>query len=432
MWCRDEMRDPAVRIRGLRKQYRIGVAPGAFSYRTLRDAIADTLTSPFRGKAEDASYIWALDGVDLQIDAGEVVGLIGRNGAGKSTLLKILSRITRPTEGEADLFGRVGSLLEVGTGFHPELTGRENIYLNGAILGMRRDEIRRKFDDIVDFSGVAKFIDTSVRHYSSGMYVRLAFAVAAHLEPEILLVDEVLAVGDAAFQRQCLGKMQDVSRSGRTVIFVSHNMPAVTRLCSRALLLSAGRVVDDGAADAVVARYLASALGTSAERSWEAGSAPGNESVRVRSIRVVDDALDTVDTIDVRRQVGIEVTLEILGRTRAFVPMLSLLNDMGQPIFSALDTDPAWLKPRDPGVYRCTAWIPPNLLNEGLVMVTVTVVSFVPGGNAYRHAAITDAVAFQVTDAGEGGTARGDYTVVFPPTVRPLLEWSTVVSPRQP
>jgi lipopolysaccharide transport system ATP-binding protein len=421
---------PAIRVRGLRKQYRIGVAPGAFSYKTLRDAIADTLASPFRRENTTASYIWALDGVNLQIDAGEVVGLIGRNGAGKSTLLKILSRITRPTEGEADLFGRVGSLLEVGTGFHPELTGRENIYLNGAILGMRRDEIRRKFDDIVDFSGVAKFIDTSVRHYSSGMYVRLAFAVAAHLEPEILLVDEVLAVGDAAFQRQCLGKMEDVSRAGRTVIFVSHNMPAITRLCSRALLLSAGRIVDDGAADAVVARYLSSALGMTAERAWDMASAPGNESVRVRSVRVVDETMATVDTIDVRRQVGIELTLEILDQSHSFVPMLALVTDLGQPIFSALDTDPAWLQPRPPGVYRCIAWIPPNLLNEGMVVVSVTVVTFVSGGNAYRHASITDAVAFQVIDAGEGGTARGDYTLIFPATVRPLLEWSTTVSPR--
>ena len=416
----------AIRAEGLRKQYRIGSAKGAFRYQTLRDSIAEAIATPFkRSRAADA-HIWALDGVNLEVRPGEVLGLIGRNGAGKSTLLKILSRITRPTEGAADLLGRVGSLLEVGTGFHPELTGRENIYLNGAILGMRRTEIRRKFDDIVEFSGVAAFIDTPVRHYSSGMYVRLAFAVAAHLEPDILLVDEVLAVGDAAFQRQCLGKMQDVSRSGRTVVFVSHNMPAITRLCSRAVLLSSGRVSDDGPADLIVARYLASELGTATQRDWaDHQSAPGNEYVKLRRVRVVDEARQVIDSADIRRVVGIEIVFEILNQQDPFVPGITLTSGEGQPIFTAIDTDTRWRERQPRGIYTSIAWIPGNLLNEGMVSVSVALGTFAPGGKTVRQAQANEAVAFQVVDPGEGGTARGDYPGVWTAPVRPLLRWTT-------
>jgi lipopolysaccharide transport system ATP-binding protein len=239
------MPDTAIKIIGLGKQYRIGTR--AQKYDTLRDRIAALATAPFRrlaaGGLASTTTIWALRDISHEIKRGEVVGVIGGNGAGKSTLLKILSRITEPTEGEVEIHGRVGSLLEVGTGFHPDLTGRENIFLNGAILGMRRAEIQRKFADIVRFAEIDDFIDTPVRHYSSGMYVRLGFAVAAHMEPEILIVDEVLAVGDAQFQRKCLGKLDDVARSGRTVLFVSHNMAAIQRLCTSALLLQRGRLV---------------------------------------------------------------------------------------------------------------------------------------------------------------------------------------------
>jgi lipopolysaccharide transport system ATP-binding protein len=417
----------AIQTSGLRKRYQIGTASTAFKYGTLRDTIADAVAAPFKKRAaESANHIWALDGVDLQVNAGEVLGLIGRNGAGKSTLLKVLTRITRPTQGTADLFGRVGSLLEVGTGFHPELTGRENIFLNGAILGMRRSEITRKFDDIVDFSGVAKFIDTPVRHYSSGMYVRLAFAVAAHLEPEILLVDEVLAVGDAAFQRQCLGKMQDVSRSGRTVVFVSHNLPAITRLCSRAVLLSAGKVVDDGPADQIVARYLSSELGTATRREWkDQGVAPGNDAVRLRSVTVIDESGKIVESVDVRKSVGIEIRFDILEQKHRFVPGITLTSDQGQPIFTAIDTNPMWREPQPAGSYVSTAWIPGNLLNEGMVSVAVALGTLSPGGKTVRQAQANDAVAFQVVDPGEGGTARGDFAGVWTAPVRPLLRWTT-------
>ena len=271
------MNEIAINVEGLSKRYRIGARQE--SYKTLRDTITDAFTAPFRkrrqthkreGSEENPSvhgpgslpssnsYIWALKDVFLEVRQGEVVGIIGRNGAGKTTLLKIFSRITEPTEGYAEVWGRVGSLLEVGTGFHPELTGRENIYLNGAILGMKKEEIARRFDDIVAFSEIEKFLDTPVKRYSSGMYVRLAFAVAAHLEPEILLVDEVLAVGDAAFQKKCLGKMGNVVREGRTVLFVSHNMTAITSLCNRAIWLDGGSIREDGTSESVVSNYLAS------------------------------------------------------------------------------------------------------------------------------------------------------------------------------
>src|SRR5689334_23491071 len=248
---------PIIKVEGLGKQYRLGATTR--QYQTLRDSLARAARKPLdllRANGQSDMF-WALRDVDFEVAPGEVMGIIGRNGAGKSTLLKILSRITEPTTGRAELYGRVASLLEVGTGFHPELTGRENIYLNGAILGMTRPEIQRKFDEIVAFAELEKFLDTPVKRYSSGMYMRLAFSVAAHLDPEILVVDEVLAVGDAVFQKKCLGRMRDISTEGRTVLFVSHNMAAIRSLCSRSILLSGGRKVFDGAANECVDRYLA-------------------------------------------------------------------------------------------------------------------------------------------------------------------------------
>ena len=259
------MSDYSIRCEGLSKRYRIGVAPER--YKALRDVISDAAAAPFRrlrsasrnghGNSNgDSRHIWALDDVSFEITPGEVVGIIGRNGAGKSTLLKILSRITKPTRGHAEVRGRVGSTLEVGTGFHPELTGRENIFLNGAILGMRRAEIERKFDEIVTFAEVEKFLDTPVKHYSSGMYMRLAFGVAAHMETEVLLVDEVLAIGDAQFQKKCFARMSEIGRHGRTILFVSHNMSAVRSICKEALIIDKGRVVAQGEIDKTIDQYL--------------------------------------------------------------------------------------------------------------------------------------------------------------------------------
>ena len=250
----------AIVVDGLSKRYEIGELQA--SYGTLRDSVVKLLKGGVHQHGHHDEHVWALDDVSFELAEGEVLGLIGRNGAGKSTLLRVLTRITAPTKGTARIRGRMGSLLEVGTGFHPELTGRENVYLNGAILGMRRREITAKFDDIVDFSGTGRFVDTPVKRYSSGMYVRLAFAVAAFLEPEILLVDEVLAVGDAEFQRRCLGRMEDMGESGRTVVFVSHNMQTIAQLCDRAILLDGGRVIADGDSADVVAEYLQSGLGS--------------------------------------------------------------------------------------------------------------------------------------------------------------------------
>src|SRR2546427_12681936 len=290
----ERMGDIAIRVEGLSKRYCIGASQEP--YYTLRETLTESLARPFRqlwsffspngapATTPEASSIWALKDVSFDVTRGEVVGIIGRNGAGKSTLLKILSRITEPTEGRAKIHGRVGSLLEVGTGFHPELTGRENIYLNGAILGMKKAEIDRKFDEIVDFAEVDQFIDTPVKHYSSGMYLRLAFAVAAHLEPEILIVDEVLAAGVPAFQKQCLVKMGDVAKWGRTVLFVSHNMEAVQEFCGRTLLIESGSLRMDGVPDTVIFQYLASDENLQAE--WRSNDRSVDKDVLLTAVRV--------------------------------------------------------------------------------------------------------------------------------------------------
>src|SRR5439155_4099041 len=278
----------AISAEGLSKQYRIGQFRPA--YGTLRDSLVNSYRRLRTGHLhEPPQKIWALRDVSFEARDGEVLGIIGPNGAGKSTLLKILSRITTPTEGRAEIRGRVGSLLEVGTGFHPELTGRENIFLNGSILGMTRREIARNFDAIIEFSGVEKFIDTPVKRYSSGMYVRLAFSVAAHFEPEIMIVDEVLAVGDADFQRRSMGRMESIGDSGRTVIFVSHNLQGILQLCDRAILLEKGHVVRSGATPDVVAYYEQQTIGMGPEVAWtDPATAPGDELVRLESVRIVD------------------------------------------------------------------------------------------------------------------------------------------------
>jgi lipopolysaccharide transport system ATP-binding protein len=412
----------SIAAEGLGKQYRIGEFRAA--YDTLRDSIVRRTRSLTRGHRHRHEEIWALDDVSFDVEEGEVLGVIGRNGAGKSTLLKILTRITTPTRGRAEIRGRVGSLLEVGTGFHPELTGRENIYLNGAILGMKRREISGKFDDIVDFSGIGKFIDTPVKRYSSGMYVRLAFSVAAHLEPEILLVDEVLAVGDAEFQRRCLGRMEEYGTSGRTVLFVSHNMPAVSRLCDRVLLFRDGRLVLDGPSDDVVAHYLQTEAGVGSSRSWlDRATAPGNDLVRLRSVRVVDEDGNELNAADVRRPVGIEIGFDILREGDPVLPKIKLVDAHGDVAFNALDTRARWLEPSSTGEYTATAWIPGNLLNEGHFTVQVDIAS-TTGPKLKSHAAVREAVSFHVYDAGEGDTSRGSYGGTLQGPVRPMLEWT--------
>jgi len=356
--------DLAISVRGLCKSYVI--AREQQRHITLAEAILARLTNPFfRSRTET---FWALKDVSFDVHRGDVVGIIGRNGAGKSTLLKILSRITEPTRGEIDLYGHVGSLLEVGTGFHPELSGRENIFLNGAILGMTRAEIRRQFDAIVEFAGVEKFLETPVKRYSSGMYVRLAFAVAAHLNPEILVIDEVLAVGDAEFQKKCLGKMSDVARQGRTVLFVSHNMNAVQSLCSRCIWLQSGAVAGDGEARSVIPDYLAHGQ---EQTIWVADEAYGslkNEYFNPTRFELVDSELKTLARpVGADEKIGVLVEGDIETMHSALVVGFAIYSLDGQVMFWSQQTDehPDQWPVLEKGHNRLLAWLPCHFLNEG-------------------------------------------------------------------
>jgi lipopolysaccharide transport system ATP-binding protein len=401
----------------LGKEYRVGGTDDG----SLRERLAGL----FRAKPQSQDQFWALNDISFEAKRGEVVGIIGPNGAGKSTLLKILSRITSPTLGEVEIRGRVGCLLEVGTGFHPELSGRDNVYLNGAILGMSRQEIRSRFDEIVAFAEVEKFIDTAVKHYSSGMYLRLAFSVAAHLQPEILIVDEVLAVGDARFQKKCLEKMEDVSHHGRTVLFVSHSMPSITRLCPRTILLGAGKVLADGPSHQVVTAYLRGGLGTTAERRWQ-GRLPGNDIARLRAARVVDASGVCRDALDIRAPIGVEIEYDVLRSGHLLVPNFVFVNDEGITAFHVHDTSlAAQYHPKNVGVYTTTAWVPGNLLAEGTLIVGIALSTMDP---VVVHFYERECLAFQVVDSLEGNSARGLSASNIPGVVRPMLEWTTKVA----
>jgi homopolymeric O-antigen transport system ATP-binding protein len=431
------MSEIAVRVNGLSKQYRIGGRKK--TYGTLRDQMVSTVQSMLglnrhgeahvnnaSPKTEATDTFWALQDVSFEVKQGEVIGIIGRNGAGKSTLLKALSRITEPTHGRIEISGRVSSLLEVGTGFHGELTGRENVFLNGTILGMKRVEIARKFDEIVAFAEVERFIDTPVKHYSSGMYLRLAFAVAAHLEPEILIVDEVLAVGDVAFQKKCLGKMAGVANEGRTIFFVSHNMPAITRLCERAIYLNQGRLCHDGPSHEVVTAYMNLGLGCMSSREWlDPSKSPGGEIARLRAVRVRTEVGECTEKIDIRKPVGIEMEYEVLKPGYKMQSSIGLYNEEGIHLFEAIDLDPAWRgRIRPPGRYSSTAWIPGNYLAEGTMFVDVDLSTVEPW---IVQGIERQAVAFQVIDSCDGDSARGDWAGQLPGAVRPLLKWTTAV-----
>jgi len=342
----------AIRIEGLGKQYTIG-GPQA-PYRTLRDTLAEGARGILRRGAGQPRRFWALRDVSLEVRHGEIVGIIGRNGAGKSTLLKILSRITAPTTGRVELRGRVGTLLEVGTGFHPELSGRENVFLNGAILGMRREEIARKFDEIVAFAEVEQFIDTPVKHYSSGMYLRLAFAVAAHLEPEILIVDEVLAVGDAAFQKKCLGKMGEVARDGRTVLFVSHNMQAVRQLCERAVLLQHGQVKFSGAPNQAILHYFG---GNAAREALidvsDVERRGGNNGALIQSVQFLDEQGRPSYAVESSNRLRVVVRFTLSRSVERFDMAMAIIHGEGSAVFSESLSDRRPPGPLEPGAYCC-------------------------------------------------------------------------------
>jgi lipopolysaccharide transport system ATP-binding protein len=413
----------AIVVEGLGKRYQLGATTGArSSYRSLREDLVGVLRRE-RRRAEPR-HLWALRNVSFEVSPGERVGLIGRNGAGKSTLLKLLSRITAPTEGRAEIRGQVGSLLEVGTGFHPELTGRDNISLAGAILGMRRREIDAKLDEIVEFAGVERFLDTPVKRYSSGMYLRLAFAVAAHLEPEILLVDEVLAVGDADFQKKCLGRMEQIGESGRTVLFVSHSMPSVLRLCDRVILFDQGGVLADGKPRDVIRRYLDSGLGSSAEREWASpDEAPGDDVCRLKAVRVIQDGR-VEEEIDIASPVELEAEYWLLHDTdlRPLVN-LHLVNEDGVLLFITADSaNFSWrASPRRAGVVRARCRVPAHFLAEGRLFVLAAISSLNP---TVVHAMETDAVSFHVVDNTKGEGARGEWASDVPGVIRPLLPWT--------
>ncbi len=418
------MSQAVIRINSISKCYRIGER---VRYGSFRELLSNSIRALAGGGRKtngggDQELVWALRDISLEVEQGEVLGVIGRNGAGKSTLLKILSRITRPTKGTGEVYGRIGSLLEVGTGFHPELTGRENIYLNGAILGMRRSEIERKFDEIIAFAEIERFIDTPVKRYSTGMHMRLAFSVAAHLEPEILLVDEVLAVGDAAFQKKCLGKVGQVSRHGRTILFVSHNMAAVQSLCTRVIAIREGRLIADGDPKDVVSTYLHNSFPALTEQTWDdPTSAPGNEQVRLHRASVKRAGGSSLDRIDVRTPVRIEFEYWNLQPGAHLNLSLHVFNERGELIFNATPVNERkWYGKAFPaGLFRDTCIIPGDLLNDGTHRIQLLVVRD-QGRIIYQH---DDILAFDVLDSIE--TRAGAWYGRFPGAVRPKLEWRT-------
>lgn len=423
------MSNTVISIENVSKEYRLGVI-GTGSFRNdLRLWWAKTRNKPNplalvdevdHGNREN-DVLWALKNISFKVPQGQALGIIGRNGAGKSTLLKILSRVTAPTSGEVKIKGRIASLLEVGTGFHPELTGRENVFLNGAIMGMSKSEVTRKFDEIIDFSGVERFIDTPVKRYSSGMYVRLAFAVAAHLEPEILIIDEVLAVGDAEFQKKCLGKMGDVAHEGRTVLFVSHNMPAIATLCDQAVYIEKGQISYQGETDQVIANYLQNKTEIAGEKIWgDLDSPPGNHFSRLQRISIKNKKNESSIEIQSGEEFSIEIEyFNIIENSRLSVTLL-LFTQEGAILFSSISNlEPNWHnKPRPVGMYISNCYLPANLLAPGTYSVGI-IICTKNYQDCFRE---DDLVKFNVVDNGE---VRGDYYGGYSGIIRPLLQWST-------
>ncbi len=418
------MDDTIISVENLSKKYNIlhEVAP---RYQTLRDVMSGKIrkmVNPGSSHKLSKEVFYALRDISFDIKRGERVGIIGRNGAGKSTFLKILSRITDPSSGRVTINGRVASLLEVGTGFHPELTGRENIFLNGAILGMTRREIKAKFDEIVEFAEVETFLDTPVKRYSSGMYVRLAFAVAAHLEPEILVVDEVLAVGDSQFQKKCLGKMEEVSKGeGRTILFVSHNMNTISSLCNKCILLDKGTVEMSGDSFDVINHYLSINYGKKSFRVWEDGHAPGSDIVKLRSISVIDNTGKSKESYLINEPVGIEMIYEVQEDGHVLWAGHNIHNSEGLNIFDTHSvTSEYYHKPHEKGLFKAIAWLPANFMSEGTYIVSSAVFNHKKG---LIHFHEKENVVFNIVESHEGITSRGDSPGRFPGLIRPLLDW---------
>ncbi|MEA3357257.1 MAG: ABC transporter ATP-binding protein [Patescibacteria group bacterium] len=438
------MSNPVIQVENLSKYYRLGLIGGGTLNEDINRWIAKIRGKPDpllkvgekdHGNRKDGQ-IWALRDVNLEVNEGEILGIIGRNGAGKSTLLKILSKITAPTEGRVKIRGRVGSLLEVGTGFHPELTGRENIYLNGTILGMSHAEVSSKLEEIVEFAEMGKFIDTPVKRYSSGMTVRLAFAVAAHLEPEILVIDEVLAVGDVAFQHKCINHMSEIQQTGRTILFVSHNMDVMQRLCSKAVLLHAGEVADSGPTSEVVQHYLSTHVRLSSYKEWQDSEMPGSGTVSLKSARVYskDDSPKT-SLFDIKEPILIEFTYDILRNDTCVSPSFLLYDTSDTVVFMSGGThDLEWIeKPRKKGRYRSRCTIPGNFLAEGLfrIRAIINTMSIRSATRPVVHVDEVDALSFKVHDPIDGCSARAFHTGAYYGVVRPILSWETDVNVSQ-
>ena len=423
-----------IKVENLSKQYRLGdVGTGSIAHdvnrawyklRGKEDPYLKIGETNDRTKKGESDYVWAIKDINFEVKQGEVLGIIGRNGAGKSTLLKILSRTTTPTTGSVKIRGRVASLLEVGTGFHPELSGRENIFLNGAIMGMTKQEIKRKFDEIVDFAGVERYIDTPVKRYSSGMYVRLAFGVAAHLEPEILIVDEVLAVGDAEFQKKALGKMQDVSeKEGRTVLFVSHQMDAIARLCQTAIVIDNGMRSFMGSSVEAINFHLKGNTGTTSIRKWwNSPKKPGNENVNLLEVKISNLQKESKEIFTTEEDLYIYMTYEILKDDFKYTHSFNLYDNKGTHILSSHDLNMAKSKgPYLKGVYTATVILPKNTLAEGLHIISVAIISYDP---FIIHFHEPECISFTTVDTFSGNSVRGDYGGHFPGVIRPLMNWT--------
>lgn len=426
-------KDIILKAENISKQYRLGqVGTGTLSHDLNRWwyqvrgkenpylKIGDTNDRSTKGESD---YVWALQDINFEVERGEVLGIIGKNGAGKSTLLKILSKVTAPTTGSIKSRGRIASLLEVGTGFNPELTGKENIYLNGAILGMTKKEIASKINEIIEFSGCERYIDTPVKRYSSGMTVRLAFAVAAFLEPEILVIDEVLAVGDAEFQKKAIGKMQDISKQGgRTVLFVSHNMDSIMRLCSKSILLKNGSIIDYDITSKVIDKYLKSAYGTSSYKKWDDKNAYSSI-VRIIDIKAHDKNFETKENFKIIETVGLTMKYVVIQEGSKIHGAFNFYDRNGINIFDSHENNTSnYSDKKKCGIYETTVWVPQDLLSEGVILVGVALVTHDP---FVVHFHERDAIAFNMIDDLNNSPTRGDYVGSLPGIIRPLLKWES-------
>jgi len=419
---------PVISVRNISKKYYLG----SQNSNIFRETLLNILKLPYRQfkkrstpiYKQNKKIIWALDDINFDIYDGERVGIIGKNGAGKSTLLKILSRLVYPTTGEVVIRGRVTSLLEVGTGFNGNLTGRENIYLNASLHGLEKKEIDEIYDDIVEFSEVQKFLDTPVKRYSSGMKMRLAFAVAAHLDPDILLLDEVLAVGDISFQQKCLQRVEKLTSEGRTILFVSHSMDAISRFCDRCIWIDQGKVIEDGPTEDVMNNYVEKVM--KARSQWqETIDNQENQEFKLVSIRVINTEKKTVINAPIHKAIGVEIVYDIFETNKIIQPALHFKNARDIFVFAIAYTDSVYMSqvPK-PGRYVATVWIPPNFLNVGLLYVNLVIAT--PAPHQEEHLMIEKAVSFNVYEVdGVENAARGLYARDFPGVIRPLLSWET-------